>query len=84
MLGRNVCVRRGGLAIDLLGGREQLGFQFGKRLVGVDAGFLRGMLGGRRFGRPLDMRGLACRDRMRICRIKRPRQLFERLGQQLG
>ena len=84
VLGRNVCVRRGRLAIDLLGGREQLGLQFGERLVGVDAGFLRGLLGRRRVGRPLGMRGLACCDRMRICRIERPRQLLERLGQQLG
>ena len=74
--------------IDLLGGRKQFGFEFGERLVGVDAGFLGCLLRrgfcGRFMRRPLGRAGAVHRDGGRTRPVERPRQLLKRLGEQLG
>src|SRR5712671_4370669 len=80
-----------GVAIDLFGGGEKLGLEFGERLVGVGPPLFGGL--GRRFGsllmlrRQTGRRGFMARlgrPRSRSRRIERPGQFLERLRKKLG
>src|SRR5882724_8546470 len=81
-----------GVAIDLFGGGEKLGLEFGERLVGVGARLFGGRFG-HRFGslvmlrRQAGGRGFMARlgrPRSRSRRIERPGQFLERLSKKLG